>query len=542
MASKTTIVAVAVLALGSVGQAAVLNINWNRDADNYFNAVQIQGPFSPGPEPPPSPLIWDFYHDGAGDDNYWTVLKGVAHYRSGDGGGVGPGPGFAHDSQHPNFLFESPPIKFTDNTIDGTNVFRIISAGGQGQQSGSIAPYPNPAAIPDANTTTDGLKGWAMLNTATGQYDATFFKPNNGAHTMNLSATQLTAAGVDLSQEYRVHLYETDHGGWGWTQLNEMHLAADIQRIRHEGGGQNAIGTEILDGTQINETYGSGIAGVRYVRVVQNLNETLQVAELQAFESGTGINRALQSEGGVATARDHSHGGVPSRANDGNTDMNWGGGSIWHSSSTVGTWLEVALAADTTLDKVHFWGRTDCCHNRQGDFTLVLEDAARQELFNTRVVGLGSNPPYHGEILLGELLSADLVAELRPHDWVAGYTYVFELGGASDPDGNDQIAVANPDPSVFTTYLDLNNADIAVELLAGANPQPNDLYRLVHADAILGTYNSLTLPSLGGGLVFDDSMFLVDGTLRVVPEPSAILLLLMGLGLAGLYGRPRRRA
>jgi len=484
--------------------------------------------------PAQAELNWDFWHDGAGDPNGWTLLMGyddgTQGYRDGDGGGVGPdgpttnGANFAWDHQHPNFLFESPAFNFDGSTLDGTNVLRIVSNGGEGQQGGSISPYNNPGEIPAADTATNGLKGWAFLNTSTNQYDATLFKTGNGAATQDFTGAALTTAGVNLSQEYRLHFYETDHGGWGWTQLNEVNIAGNMGPVTHEVGGDNTIDTETLTGTQGNETYGGGITGARFVRVVQNLGETFQVAELQAFETGTGINKAEQSQGGVATAKDNAHGGVPPRANDGNTNMQWGGGSIWHSGSTTGTWLQIELAADTDLDKVHFWGREDCCENRQGDFNLIIEDASNVELYNERILGINAEPN-HREISVAPLLSADLTASLAAHDAGAGYTYVFELSS------NDQITVDNPDPGVYTTYLDINNADIVVEALGPLTP--GEVFVLLDADHLIGTYNSLTLPT---GVV-PVGNFWETGAV-IVPEPSTLLL--AAIGLLGLLGVVRR--
>ena len=309
-------------------------------------------------------LQWDFWHDGAGDANGWTTLMGYpAGFRSGDGGGVGPDgptqrePGYAWDNQHPNFLFESPAFNFDGTTIDGTNALRIVSAGGQGQQSGSIAPYANPGAIPAANTTTNGLKGWAFLNTTTGQYDAAVFKPNNGGHTMNMTAAQLTSAGVDLGQEYRLHFYETDHGGWGWTQLNEVLIAGNTGPTIHEIGGDGVIGIDTLTGTQGNETYGAGPTGAKYVRVVQNVNDTFQVAELQVFQTGTGTNVAL---GGTASAKDNyqNNASLPARAKDGNTELMIyfsGGVTSWEALGPDSEYYKVKLVYDPVAASADFY-------------------------------------------------------------------------------------------------------------------------------------------------------------------------------------------
>ena len=129
-------------------------------------------------------------------------------------------------------------------------------------------------------------------------------------------------------------------------------------------------------------------------------------------------------------------------------------------------------------------------------------------------------------------LSADLVATLN-----GSATYVFEL----DSILHDVLTIANPDPSVFDTHLDLNNAPIAVELLhPGVSLTPGTVIDLLNVDFVQGTYSSLILPELGA-LVLDDSNFLTDGTLTVVnliPEPATLSLL--ALGSLELLRRRRR--
>ncbi|NQT40142.1 MAG: PEP-CTERM sorting domain-containing protein, partial [Planctomycetes bacterium] len=93
--------------------------------------------------------------------------------------------------------------------------------------------------------------------------------------------------------------------------------------------------------------------------------------------------------------------------------------------------------------------------------------------------------------------------------------------------------VDNPDPSVFTTILDVNNATIEVALLGDLTP--GEVYQLFGADSIIGTYDNLILPD---GV--DGSMLLVDGTVSAaVPEPTSAVLALMGLVSLGLFVRRR---
>ena len=192
-------------------------------------------------------LTWNFSSDdlnggnGGDPDFNWTVLNGTPDFNgagvvagriAGDPGGGNPG--FAHDAAHTNFLLESPAFTFTgnDDLAGGTAAIRVLTEGGAGNQDGNPDPA-NPAAILSYNggfTNSTGQKGAALLNLDTGNYDVVFYDGGNGGgvDTQSADTTTLVGSGVDLSAGYKLHIFETDEGGWGWTRFNEIELDATL--------------------------------------------------------------------------------------------------------------------------------------------------------------------------------------------------------------------------------------------------------------------------------------------------------------------------
>ena len=79
---------------------------------------------------------------------------------------------------------------------------------------------------------------------------------------------------------------------------------------------------------------------------------------------------------GTASQSTTDNGGVASRANDGNTDGNWGNGGVTHTGNTPinNEWWEVDLGVPTYVDRVYLWFRTDCCQTRNEDLRIVIYD------------------------------------------------------------------------------------------------------------------------------------------------------------------------
>ena len=77
-----------------------------------------------------SPFTYDFGASLALGD--WSVVKGVAHFRTGDGGGLTPGNsggGFAHDGAHETLIVESPAFALDQGLASGSTALTVEFAG-----------------------------------------------------------------------------------------------------------------------------------------------------------------------------------------------------------------------------------------------------------------------------------------------------------------------------------------------------------------------------------------------------------------------------
>ena len=191
---------------------------------------------------------WDFVSSSDG----WTSVQGEAFLadngvtagqlngeggRDGDvgwRGGVNTGATRnSHDGAHSTLIFRSPNINFANASATGT-VLEINWFGGAGKQDGanpaadpsSILDPTNPGDIIAGQTSglEDGMKGMALLNLSTGNYDAYSYKQGNGGGTEVVAFTlaQLQGAGVSMTDDYALDFFENDDGGWGWTRLEAV--------------------------------------------------------------------------------------------------------------------------------------------------------------------------------------------------------------------------------------------------------------------------------------------------------------------------------
>ena len=140
---------------------------------------------------------------------------------------------------------------------------------------------------------------------------------------------------------------------------------------------------------------GGGVAGDS-VTVIESFGP---VAALDAYtitdisnggtiESTQGLATLNVGPNGVATQSSEGWGGAPGRAIDGNTDGQWGGGSVTHTDG-MDSWWEVDLQASYYIESIRLWNRLDCCSERLANFTVQVLDIDRNVVFES--AGLNAN-------------------------------------------------------------------------------------------------------------------------------------------------------
>jgi putative heme-binding domain-containing protein len=132
----------------------------------------------------------------------------------------------------------------------------------------------------------------------------------------------------------------------------------------------------------------SKLALGRYVRIeLPGKSRTLTLAEVEVYSDGVNVARR-----GTASQKNTAHGGVATRAIDGNTNPSFGAGGQTHTEeNTPDPWWEVDLGDEVTIEKVVIYNRTD------GDLSERLKGYALQVLDGSRnvVFRKDSNPTPH---------------------------------------------------------------------------------------------------------------------------------------------------
>lgn len=150
------------------------------------------------------------------------------------------------------------------------------------------------------------------------------------------------------------------------------------------GPGRAANGNAVLSELRVTAATANGKpASAKYVRVeAPGADRMLSLAEVEIFAKDAKIR-----PGGKATQSSTDFGGDAARAIDGNTDGEYAkANSVTHTRREANPWWEVDLGAETTVDKLKLWNRTDGgLGSRLVPARVVLLDKDRQPIWEETI-------------------------------------------------------------------------------------------------------------------------------------------------------------
>jgi hypothetical protein len=126
---------------------------------------------------------------------------------------------------------------------------------------------------------------------------------------------------------------------------------------------------------------------------------------------------------------------------------------------------------------------------------------------------------------------------------------ILEITGdyAQNADGGLLVEIGGTDPGSEFDVLEVAGTaslagELAVVLLEGYRPAMGDRFDILEFGSLSGTFDTVILPALSGGLVWDDSGLYGSGSLLVtaVPEPTLASLLVVVGGALALVARRRQ--
>lgn len=132
-------------------------------------------------------------------------------------------PDYTQDSTHNTHWIQSPLF-----TLNGSGDLTAWLSGGHGfgaNATGKLAAdVPAEAFDAPGGEPFPSFLGIALLNHATGVFDAaaTRLEPGNGWEQVTINA--VTLAGLDQSATYSLNLIDAREGGWGWTSMDSVSI------------------------------------------------------------------------------------------------------------------------------------------------------------------------------------------------------------------------------------------------------------------------------------------------------------------------------
>ena len=206
----------------------------------------------------------------------------------------------------------------------------------------------------------------------------------------------------------------------------------------------------------------------------------------------------------------------------------------------------VSILSDTSVDVASnsvliFDGALDLMGN-----TLTKTGAGEMAIRNDLLTGGGTVDIQQGTLsgsgtVGGDVNNGGTVSPGNSAGWIAvegnfnqgeDGTLAIELAGTTAVTEYDQLQV-NGQATVAGI--------LEVSLLDGFEPAFGDTFNILEFGSLAGEFDNVVVPALSGSLAWDDSALLTEGMLSVVPEPTGLVMAVMGLVAVVGLGRRRGR-
>ncbi len=167
---------------------------------------------------------------------------------------------------------------------------------------------------------------------------------------------------------------------------------------------------------------------------------------------------------------------------------------------------------------------------------IITIDTGSAAVFTATYSGAGSVTGAGTAFFDGTLSPGDPVKETFAGNVVlqSANNLVMQIGGTTAGSGYDQLVIAG------SARL---GGTLTVQLINGFTPTLGQTFQLIDPPSILGTFNTLDLPTLSGNLQWNTSDLNSGGLLTVTtPEPACLELAAVGAGLMLLVRRRKASA
>lgn len=507
MATRTTIVVVAALAFCAVGQAAVLNINWNRDADNYTGQGILSDP----------------------GNNSWNRVG------AGDWSGSWSGPySFSRGSLVFSDGSPAPTLGVTVTTTggswgwDGFGPDNTLRGGFWWGQNNSNAVMTVTGLLPNTNYTVTAM---AVRPSASGR-----------VMSLNINGTTQQITGNDINSDAAnwATFPVINSGASGVIEMRPSYVSGDSWNQYYFNAVQiqgSFVTTLDYYGRVVMDASGS-LAGAAYAKIPPGGTPYSGPVDWKLERAATlGGPRTLVTTGAVTHGSEGADAAflAPAPGLDGGFESGsfdparWqavagGGGNSWAIVNScagyagpVGSYM-LGLTDGNARDDAHnlLIARSQPFELGPGDLTFKIQGGQSSGVIPTGLVSL--NPVGSGSGYMGVALRDDVTGEFLLTDRRDGNSNSWQ----------DQGWTAAQLAAFLGRTVTLDVIDnyvggwgwIGVDAFAIPNSLP------------IAPGEDFWFLTVGGEEVF-------AGQFADIPEPATMLL--VGLGLAGVCGRLRRR-